>query len=84
VARYLTGFGYCIDQFNAGQRKERLDAFIQTVIIEGPARACDSICRSSRWTSSIRPVQNGVRYGDPNGIRTLSRRMVPCGIRGSG
>ena len=37
VARHLAEFGYYLDQFTAGQRKELLEAVVQVVTVEGPA-----------------------------------------------
>lgn len=39
VAHHLAEFGYYLDQFNPGQRKELLEAVVQAVTVEGPARA---------------------------------------------
>ncbi|MGH7564739.1 MAG: recombinase zinc beta ribbon domain-containing protein [Gemmatimonadota bacterium] len=36
MARHLAEFGYYLDQFNPGQRKELLEAVVQTVTVEGP------------------------------------------------
>ena len=39
VAGHLASFGYYFEQFNAGQRKALVEAIVQTVTVEGPARA---------------------------------------------
>ncbi len=39
VAGHLARFGDYFERFNAGQRKELMEAVVQTVTVEGPARA---------------------------------------------
>jgi hypothetical protein len=75
VARHLAEFGYYLDQFNAGQRKELLEAVVQTVTVEGPARArlrldlpIRPLGRFDRVGSKWCPVWRPQRDEDPNGI----------------
>jgi hypothetical protein len=82
VARHLAEFGYYLDQFNAGQRKEAPGGGGG----ERHRRGTDlrppygSICRSRHSDGSTRPVQNGVRYGEPNRIRTWLLDCVFPGV----
>ena len=57
VARHLTEFGYYLDQFTAGQRKELLEAVVQAVTVEAPA------CARLRLDLPIRPLGRFDRSG---------------------
>jgi hypothetical protein len=75
VARHLAEFGYYLDQFTAGQRKELLEAIVQTVTVEGPARArlrldlpVRPLGKFDRAGSKWCPVWRPQRGENPNGI----------------
>jgi hypothetical protein len=73
VARLLAEFGYYLGQFNSGQRKELLEAVVQTVTVEGPAQA------RLRLDLPVRPLGKF----DRTWFKMVSRMVSPEGFEPS-